>query len=321
MQPGPLKEQSIKNRITEILGSEYPILQGAMRRISLGELAAAVSRAGGFGIIGASGMESNALRAEVRKARALTDRPFGLNIPIYRPNALEALEIAVEEGLRTITTSAGDPGKVIQRVKEAGLKILHVVATVDMARKAEAAGVDGVIAVGTEGGGHVGRDEVSTLVLIPQVVDAVRIPVVAAGGIGDARGLVAAFALGAEGVQMGTRFLATRESPVPPGYKQAILTARDDGTMIAARKGYPIRVLKNRAALAVREMDEKGATQAEINAFVDSLSDRGKGEEGEGLMSAGQVAGLIREIKTVEEVIRSMVTEARSVAQRLQKMF
>ncbi len=311
----------MKNRVTDILGSEYPILQGAMRRISLGELAAAVSRAGGFGIIGASGMEGNALRAEVRKARSLTDRPFGLNIPIYRPNALEAMEIAVEEGVKTITTSAGDPGKVISRVKEAGLRILHVVATVDMAKKAESAGVDGVIAVGAEGGGHVGRDEISTVVLIPQVVDAVRIPVVAAGGIGDGRGLAAAFALGAEGVQMGTRFLATQESPVPPGYKEAILAARDDGTMIAARKGYPIRVLKNQAALAVRAMDEKGVTQPEINAFVDSLADKGKRGEAEGLMSAGQVAGLIREIKTVEEVILGMVVEAKSVIQRLQKTF
>lgn len=311
----------MKNRITEILGSEYPIIQGAMRRISLGELAAAVSRAGGFGIVGASGMEGNALRAEIRKARSLTGRPFGLNIPIYRPNVSEALEIAVEEGLRTITTSAGDPGKIIRRVKEAGLKILHVVATVDMAKKAEAAGVDGVIAVGAEGGGHVGRDEISTLVLIPQVVDAVRIPVVAAGGFGDGRGIAAAFALGAEGVQMGTRFLATQESPVPPVYKQAILAARDDGTMIAARKGYPIRVLKNQAALAVREMDEKGATQTEINAFVDSLADKGKGGEAEGLMSAGQVAGLIREIKTVEEVIRGLVAEAKAVAQRLERQF
>jgi len=311
----------MKNRVTEILGSEFPIIQGAMRRISLGVLAAAVSRAGGFGIVGASGMEGNALRAEIRKARSLTDGPFGLNIPIYRPNAFEALEIAAEEGLRTITTSAGDPQKVIGRVKEAGLKILHVVATVDMARKAEAAGVDGVIAVGAEGGGHVGRDEISTLVLIPQVVDAVRIPVVAAGGIGDGRGIAAAFALGAEGVQMGTRFLATQESPVPPVYKQAILTARDDATMIAARKGYPIRVLKNQAALAVREMDEKGATQAEINAFVDSLSDEGKRGAAEGLMSAGQVAGLIREIKTVEEVIRALVAEAKAVAQRLGKTF
>ena len=166
-----------------------------------------------------------------------------------------------------------------------------------------------------------GRDEISTLVLIPQVVDAVRIPVVAAGGIGDGRGMAAVFALGAEGIQMGTRFLATHESPVPPVYKQAILAARDDGTMIAARKGYPIRVLRNQAALQVRAMDEKGATQAEINAFVDSLSDKGRGGEGEGLMAAGQVAGLIGEIKTVEEVIRAMVAEARRVAQRLGKTF
>jgi enoyl-[acyl-carrier protein] reductase II len=181
--------------------------------------------------------------------------------------------------------------------------------------------VDAVIAVGAEGGGHVGRDEISTLVLIPQVVDAVRIPVVAAGGIGDGRGLVAAFALGAEGVQMGTRFLATQQSPVPPAYKQAILTARDDGTMIAARKGYPIRVLKNQAALAVREMDERGATQAEINTFVDGLADKGKGGEAEGLMSSGQVAGLIRDIKTVEEVMRDIVAGAKAVAQRLGKQF
>jgi enoyl-[acyl-carrier protein] reductase II len=153
------------------------------------------------------------------------------------------------------------------------------------------------------------------------VVDAVRIPVVAAGGIGDGRGLVAAFALGGEGVQMGTRFLASQQSPVPPSYKQAILNARDDGTMIAARKGYPIRVLKNQAALAVREMDERGATQAEINAFVDSLSEKGKGGEGEGLMSAGQIAGLIQDIKTVEEVIRGMVAEAKSVAQKLENTF
>jgi enoyl-[acyl-carrier protein] reductase II len=292
-----------------------------MRRISLGELAAAVSRAGGFGIIGASGMEGNVLRAEIGKARSLTDRPFGLNIPIYRPNALEALEIAAEEGLKTITTSAGDPGKIIGRVKAAGMKILHVIATVDMARKAEAAGVDGVIAVGAEGGGHVGRDEISTLVLTPQVVDAVRIPVVAAGGIGDGRGLVAAFALGAEGIQMGTRFLATAECPVSPAYKQAIIAARDDSTMIAARKGYPIRVLKNQAALAVREMDEKGATQAEINTLVDGLSEKGRGEGEDRLMSAGQVAGLIREIMTVEEVIRGMVAEAKSIAQRLRKTF
>jgi len=314
-------EESMKNRVTEILGSEYPILQGAMRLISLGEMAAAVSRSGAFGIIAASGLEGERLRREIRKARSLTGKPFGVNIPIYRPNALEALQIAIDEGVRTITTSAGDPGKIIQRVKQAEMKILHVVATAEMAKKAEAAGVDGVIAVGAEGGGHVGRDEVSTLVLIPQVVDALRIPVVAAGGIGDGRGWVAAFALGAEGIQMGTRFLATQECPIPLAYKQAILEAKDNSTMIAARRGFPIRVLKNKAALALRAMDDQGARQEEINAYVDELS-RGAEDDSENrLLTAGQVSGMIRSIVSIEELIRNMVSEARTLAQSLEKQF
>ncbi|MBI5967723.1 MAG: nitronate monooxygenase, partial [Deltaproteobacteria bacterium] len=267
------------------------------------------------------GLEGHILRAEIKKARALMDKPFGINIPIYRPNAFEALEIAIEEGVKTITSSAGDPGKIIQRVKQAGMKILHVVASVDMAKKAESAGVDGVIAVGTEGGGHVGRDEISTLVLIPQVVDAIRIPVVAAGGIGDGRGLVAAFALGAEGIQMGTRFLATEECLIPASYKRAILEANDHSTMIAARKGFPIRVLKNKAALTLRAMDDRGANQEEINAYVDELS-RGAGDDSENrLLTAGQVSGMIRSIVRIEELIRNMVTEAKAVATSLGKIF
>ena len=311
----------MKNRITDILGSEVPIIQGAMRLITLGGMAAAVSRSGAFGLIGASGMEGPRLREEIRKARSLTDKPFGVNIPIYRPNASEALEIAIQEEVKTLTTSAGNPEKVIRRVKEAGMKILQVVATVDMARKAEDAGVDGVIAVGAEGGGHVGRDEIATMVLTRQVVKAVKIPVVAAGGIGDGHGWVAVFALGAEGIQMGTRFLATRECPIPEAYKQAILEAKDNSTMIAARKGYPIRVLRNQAARKVRELDEKGSSQEEINAYVDSLH-KGPDEDRENkLMSAGQVAGLIKEIPTVEELIRGMIAEAKAVAQGIGKQF
>lgn len=311
----------MKNRVTEILGSEYPIIQGAMRLITMGEMAAAVSQSGGFGVIASSGLEGEKLRAEIRIARYLTDKPFGINIPIYRPNAFEALEIAIEEGVKTITTSAGDPGKLIKRVKEAGLRILQVVATVEMAKKAETAGVDAVIAIGAEGGGHVGRDEIATLVLIPQVVDAVKIPVVAAGGIGDARGWVAAFALGAEGIQMGTRFLATKECSIPIAYKQAILDAKDHGTLIAARKGYPLRVLKNKAALAVRALDERGASQDEINAYVDVISKGPDDDRENKLMSAGQVAGLIQRIMTAEELIRGMVAEVRTIAQNLGKTF
>jgi len=311
----------MKNRVVDILGSEVPIIQGAMRLISLGQMAAAVSCSGGFGVIASSGLEGERLRAEIRKARSLTGKPFGINIPIYRPNALEALEIAIEEGVKTITASAGDPGKVIRRVKEAGMKVLQVVASVDMAKKAEAAGVDAVIAVGAEGGGHVGRDEIATMVLIPQVVDTVKIPVVAAGGIGDARGWVAAFALGAEGVQMGTRFLATKECSIAETHKQAILEAKDNSTLIAARRGYPIRVLKNKAAMTIRTLDESGASQDEINAFVDKISRGAEEDRDNKLISAGQVAGMIRSIMTVEEVIRSMVADAKIVTQNLGKVF
>jgi enoyl-[acyl-carrier protein] reductase II len=311
----------MKNKVTEILGSEYPIIQGAMRLISLGEMAAAVSRSRGFGIIAASGLEGDRLRAEIRKARALTNKPFGINIPIYRPNALEALEIAIEEGVKAITTSAGDPGKVIRRVKEAGMKILHVVATVEMAKKAEAVGVDGVIAVGAEGGGHVGRDEISTLVLIPQVRDAVRIPVVAAGGIADGRGWVAAFALGAEGIQMGTRFLATKECPISDTYKDLILRADDHSTMIAAQKGFPIRVLKNKAALSLRAMDEKGASQEEINAFVDALSRGAEDDRENRLWTAGQVCGMIQSIASVDELMQNIAAHAKAIAYSLGKTF
>lgn len=311
----------MKNHLPEILGSEYPIMQGAMRLITLGEMAAAVSRSGAFGIIAASGLEADKLRQEIRKARSLTDKPFGVNIPIYRPNALEALEVAIAEGIKTITTSAGDPNKIIGRVKEANLKILHVVSTVEMAKKAEKAGVDAVIAIGHEGGGHVGREEISTLVLIPQVVDAVQIPVVAAGGIADGRGLIAALALGAQGIQMGTRFLATKECPISAAYKQALLEAKDTGTMVAAQKNLPLRVLKNRAALAVRRMEENGASQQEINAFVDSLYRQGGDEKEDRLMSAGQIAGLIKNILTVEELINRLMKEAKDVAQNLALKF
>jgi len=311
----------MKNQITEILGSQYPIIQGAMRLITLGEMAAAVSQSGAFGVIAASGLEGAKLRQEIRKARSLTNKPLGINIPIYRPNALEALEIAIEEGIKTITTSAGDPNKIIKRVKEANLKILHVVSTVDMAKKAEGAGVDAVIALGTEGGGHVGREEISTLVLVPQVVDAVQIPVVAAGGIADGRGLVAALALGAQGIQMGTRFLATNECPISAAYKQALIEAKDTGTMVAAQKGLPLRVLKNRAALAIRRMEESGATQPEINAFVDSLYGQVADEKEDRLMSAGQIAGLIKNILTVEELINSLMKEAKVIAQGLAQKF
>lgn len=311
----------MKNRVTEILGSKYPIILGAMRFITLAKMAAAMSNAGGFGLIAASGMEAEPLRKQIRKARELTDKPIGINIPVYRPNAFDALEIAIEEGIKTITTSAGDAGKLIKRIKEAGIKVLHLAPTVDMAKKAEDAGVDAVIAVGMEAGGHVGRDEVSTLTLIPQAVDAVKIPVVAAGGIGDARGWVAVHALGAEGIQMGTRFLTTEECPISDVYKQAILAAKDNSTMIAAKKGFPLRMLKNKGVIAIRELEERGASQEEINAFVDKLGNEYRDDPDNMLMVAGQIAGLIREVMSIDELIRQMVEEAKRLSSELDRTF
>ena len=203
------------NRITKILGTKFPLIQGPMRQLTMGEMAAAVSNCGGFGQIAASGASGEQLRSEIIRAQSLTDKPFGINIPIFRPNAFEALEIAIESGIKTITTSAGNPTKLIDRIKEANLRVLHKVSTLDMALKAESLGVDAVIAMGYEAGGHIGREDTTTFCLVPQLANSLKIPVVAAGGIGDARGLVAALALGAEGVEVGTRLVATQECPAP----------------------------------------------------------------------------------------------------------
>ena len=309
----------MKTRITEITGSKYPILLGPMRLIGLGEMAAAVSNSGGFGQIATSGLTSDRLRSEIRKAKDLSRGPIGVNIPVYRPNAFEALEIAIEEGIRTITTSAGDPKKLIDRVKETGLKILHKCSTVDMGKRAEGAGVDGVIASGTEAGGHVSRDEISTLTLIPQMVNALKIPVVAAGGVGDGRGLLAVMALGAEGVEMGTRFLATKECLIPEIYKKQILSAKCDGTLIVARKALPMRVLKNRGAEKIRAMEEKGATKEEINALADQMYCHDDPDNS--LMPAGQISGMIEEIPNISEVILSLINEAKALSANVANFF
>jgi enoyl-[acyl-carrier protein] reductase II len=300
----------VKNRITDITGSRYPILSGPMRFISLGEMAAAVSHSGGFGQIGASGLAPDRLRQEIRKARALTDAPIGVNIPVYRPNAFEALEVAIEEGIRTITTSAGDPGKLMGRIREAGLRVLHKCSTVSMGKKAQDEGVDGVIASGAEAGGHVSREEITTMALVPQLADALNIPVVAAGGIADGRGFLAALVLGAEGVEMGTRFLATREAPVPEAYKKRILSAPSDGTVIIGKSALPVRVLKNAGADKVASMELEGASREEINAYEDRFyCDE---DPDKAIMPAGQTAGMIGSILAIKEVIETLISEART---------
>ena len=304
----------MKNRITEILGTRYPLMLGPMRMITLGEMAAGVSASGGFGQIAASGASAEVLREEIKKARTLTDKPFGLNVPIHRPNAFEALEIAVEMGIQTVTTSGGNPAKVIDIIKKAGINVLHKVSTVKMAIKAQEAGVDGVIATGFEAGGHVGRENITTFCLVPQLADVLKIPVVAAGGIGDGRGLLAALALGAEGVEVGTRFVCTRECRTPEWYKQAILRCEDASTLVLGQKTMPIRVLKNKKAMAVAypektSREEKNQVEGE-NAYVE-------GDADEAIMPAGQVASLIKEIKRIGEIFPDMIENAKTVASEL----
>lgn len=309
----------MQNRITAILGTKYPLILGPMRLMTLGAMAAAVSESGGFGQIAASGASAELLRAEIAKARGLTDKPFGLNMPIYRPNALEALEIAIEMGLRTVTTSAGNPAKMMGRIRAAGLKVLHKVSTLDMALKAQDAGVDGVIATGYEAGGHIGREETTTFCLVPQLVDALSIPVVAAGGIGDARGFLAALALGAEGVEMGTRFVATRECPAPDFNKEAILRAAGASTLVLGKE-MPIRVLSNRKALEIADPEKAGQAAASGKSGDEAYVQAG-GEADEAVMPAGQVAGLIRAIVGAGEVFPDMVQGARALARGLEKFF
>jgi enoyl-[acyl-carrier protein] reductase II len=287
-----------------------------MRKITLGDLAAAVSNSGGYGQVAASGLSEERLRAEIKKAKALTSKPIGVNIPLHRPNALEALEIAVEMEIRTITTSGGSPKKIMDRVRAAGLKVFHKVSTTDMGLKAQDAGVDGVIAMGFEAGGHGGRDQVTTFCLVPQLADVLDIPVIASGGIGDARGIVAAFALGAEGVEIGTRFAATRECPVPAYYKEAIVSARDRDTLVLGQDIMPLRALRN--PVVERLADPKASGQVGLLASGYLESD---GSAQTSIMPSGQVAGLIHGIETVSDLFAEWIGHAREVSKRLNALF
>ncbi len=308
----------MNNRITEILGSQYPLILGPMRMITLGEMAAAVSESGGFGQIAASGMSVETLRDEIKKARKITNCAFGINIPIYRPNAIEAIEIAIEMGVKTITTSAGNPVKVMDRLKEAGIKVLHKVSTIKMALKAQEAGVDAVIATGFEAGGHVGRENITTFCLIPQLAKVLDIPVVAAGGIGNGQGVVAALSLGAEGAEIGTRFLATRECSSPDWLKDAIIQAQDSSTIILGKAEMPIRVLRNRKSELLsnpdKDNEDKAIRESGDDAYINSGPEKA-------IMPAGQVAGLIKEIKGISDVFPDMIMEAKEISIKINTFF
>lgn len=301
----------MKTRITQLLGIQHPIIQGGMAWVAEYHLAAAVSNAGGLGIIGAASAPPEAVRTQIQEVKKLTNKPFGVNVMLMNPNAPQVAQIVIEEGVSVVTTGAGNPAKFIPMWKEAGVKVIPVVASVAMAKMMERAGADAVVAEGMESGGHIG--EQTTIVLVPQVVDAVTIPVIAAGGIADARGFAAARMLGAEAVQMGTRFVAAKESMVHPNYKERIIKAKDIDSEVTGRStGHPIRVLRNQMSREYLKMEKAGASLEELEMLT--LGSLRKavmdGDVKGGSLMAGQVAGLIRQENTCKEIIEEIIGQA-----------
>ena len=301
----------MKTRITELLGIQHPIIQGGMAWVAEYHLAADVSNAGGLGIIGAASAPPEVVREQIQEAKKLTDQPFGVNVMLMNPNAPKVAQIVIEEGVSVVTTGAGNPAKFLPMWKEAGVKVIPVDASVAMAKMMERAGADAVVAEGMESGGHIG--EQTTMVLVPQVVDAVTIPVIAAGGIADARGFAAAMMLGAEAVQMGTRFVAAKESIVHANYKERIIKAKDIDSEVTGRStGHPIRVLRNQMSRDYLKMEKNGASLEELEVLT--LGSLRKavmdGDVKGGSLMAGQIAGLIRQENTCKEIIEEITGQA-----------
>ena len=300
----------MRTRITELLGIEYPIIQGGMAWVAEYHLAAAVSNAGGLGLIGTASAPAEWVREQIREAKKLTDKPFGINIMMISPYADEVAKVAVEEGVAVVTTGAGSPEKYVKMWKEAGIKVIPVVASVAMAKRMQHCGADALVAEGTEAGGHIGEN--TTMVLVPQVVDAVEIPVIAAGGIADGRGIAAAFMLGAEGVQIGTRFVVTEEAQVHENYKECILKARDIDSRVTGRStGHPVRALRNKMTKEYLEKEQAGATFEELEHLTLGGLRRAvvDGDVQSGSVMAGQIAGMIKEKLTCQEVIQKLVSQ------------
>ncbi|WP_445292925.1 enoyl-[acyl-carrier-protein] reductase FabK [Dorea sp. ICN-14282] len=304
----------MKTRLTEILGLKYPVIQGGMAWVAESHLASAVSKAGGLGLIAAASAPAEWVREQIREVRKHTNCPFGVNIMMISPNADDVAKIVVEENVPVVTTGAGTPEKYMTMWKEAGIKVIPVVASVAMAKRMERCGADAIVAEGTEAGGHIGEN--TTMVLVPQIVDSVQIPVIAAGGIADGRGVAAALMLGAEGVQMGTRFVATNEAEVHENYKQCIIRAKDIDSRVTGRAtGHPVRALRNKMTTEYIRLEKEGASFEELEhltlgslrkAVVD-------GDVKEGSVMAGQIAGLIADIKPCKEAIESIVSQAEAL--------
>lgn len=305
--------------LNELLGIRHPILQGGMANIATGEFAAACSNAGALGIIGTGGMDPAMLSEHIRRCRALTDKPFGVNIMLMHPEVDEFARIAAEEKVPVVTTGAGNPGKYMAAWKEAGIIVIPVVSSAILAKRLAETGADALVAEGTESGGHVG--DITTMALVPQVVDAVDIPVIAAGGIADGRGVAAAYALGASGIQLGTVLLASDECPIHPNYKQAILKARDRSTVVTGKSvGAPVRIIKNRMAKAYLQKEAAGADRMELEKFTLGSLRKAvqEGDTDNGSLMAGQISGLVHEIRPLAEIFRSLDAEAREVIMKLE---
>ena len=307
-----------QNPICKLLNIKYPIFQGGMAWIGTAELASAVSNAGGLGIIGAGHMPPDLLRAEIQKAKKWTDKPFGVNIMLMSPFVKEVMEVVIDERVAVVTTGAGNPAEYLPALKEVGTKVIPVVASVALAKRLVRSGVDAVIAEGTESGGHVG--EITTMALIPQVVDAVDVPVIGAGGIGDSRGIMAAFALGASAVQMGSRFVVSEECIAHPNYKNFVLKAKDRSTVVTGRStGHPVRVLANKMTREYAEMESHNASVEELEKFGAGRLNLAthKGDVENGSVMIGQISGMFHEIKPVATIIEELVGGIPAVGERV----
>ncbi len=300
------------NRITTLFGIRYPLIQAGMIWASGWRLASAVSNAGGLGLLGAGSMYPEVLREHIQKCKAATDKPFGVNVPLLYPDIEQLMQIIVEEKVPVVFTSAGNPKTWTGFLKENGIKVVHVVSSSKFAKKAEDAGSDAVVAEGFEAGGHNGREETTTMVLVPAVCAAVKIPVIAAGGIATGRQMLAAMVLGADGVQIGSRFVCTPEASSHLAFKEAIINAQEGDTQLAMKKVVPVRLLKNRFAEAIKEAELRGASEEELkNILGRARAKKGmfEGDMNEGELEIGQVSALIHEIKPAAEIVEEIISE------------
>lgn len=311
------------NRITELFGIQYPVIAGGMVWCSGWRLAAAVSNAGGLGLLGAGSMHPETLIEHIDKMNAATDKPWGINIPLMYPEIERLIEIIIDKGVKIVFTSAGSPKKYTARFHEAGIKVAHVVSSSKFAKKCEEAGVDAVVAEGFEAGGHNGREETTTLALIPQVRDAISLPLIAAGGIGSGKAMLAAMALGAEGVQIGTLFAVSEESSASDAFKKLCVDLGEDGTMLALKKISPTRLIKNELFAKIAEAESRGAQADELRELLGrAASKRGifEGDLQNGELEIGQIASTIKEVKPVAQIMHELITDFHTTQSKIQTL-